>query len=672
MDITKGRVVEFLESQRFVCAVVLGKKGSRYHLLTHWGREMNLAPGRLLHTQGQIIPTHSRDSMMHSLQEIHEHRKRLQEGIDIRELWELVTGEGDVWQPRELAALAFTGDVGPDHEAAMIRAVIDDHTYFKFREGLINVQSPGAVERLLQQRRAEQEKLVRLSKGSRWLEELWSDSPEEVRKAGEELDDPHVSYWVNAIKDYCIHGDESEYAAPVRALFRQSGLGDPSAPFQTMVKAGIWHEDENLELSRYGIDVEFPGDVRRQAEMLAEGGSNGIWEEGREDLTGLHVVTIDGPESLDLDDALSFRRTDAGWEIGVHITDIGLLMPVDSPLFQEAIRRATSIYLPEQKISMLPEVLSQGAWSLEKGRLRRALSFFATLDEQGEVVHERIVRSIILVDERLSYEDVDGRLGEGGPFQEIFRLCERRRAWRVERGALPLPIPELVIEVDEGGGVEVRLVEPGPARFLVAECMILANAMAARFLCGHGIPALYRSQAQPRERIIAGDEQDLLANYRQRRLISRGLLGPEPEPHHGLGLDVYTTVTSPLRRALDLLMQQQITSYLRDGVPLHSEKDLEALSLVLQQGLRGAAAVRQARTRYWLLKHLEQRKGEVLRAWLLETGHRRALGVLCDYLVPVELPCPRDMKLVPDEVIGVKIKKVCPRKNVLEVAWGEP
>ncbi len=671
MEISTGRVVEFLESQRFVCAVVLGKKGSRYHLLTHLGREMNLAPGRLLHTAGQNLPLKSRESVIHKLQEIHHLRDQLKNQIDVRELWELVTGEGDVWQPRELAALAFSGETGPDHEAAMIRAVIDDHTYFKFREGMINVQSPEAVERLLKQRAAEEEKLVRLSKGSQWLESLWSESQEEMQRAKENLDDPYVAYWIKAIKDYCIHGDDSEYAAPVRALFRQTGLASPTAPFETMVRAGVWNEDENLDLSRYKVDVEFPEEVLEQARKLAEEGNSNIWEEGRRDLTDLHTVTIDGPESLDLDDALSFRRMEDGWEVGIHITDIGLLIPPDTPLFREAINRATSIYLPEQKISMLPEILSQGAWSLEQGKLRRALSFMAVLDDQGQVLKEEIIRSVILVDERFTYDDVEERLNEENSFSDLLRLCEMRKSWRVEHGALPLPIPELVIEVDDQGRVDVRLSEPGPARFLVAECMILANAVAARFLRDNKIPALYRSQAQPRERIISGDEEDLLANYRQRRLISRGLLGLEPEPHHGLGLEVYTTVTSPLRRALDLLMQQQITSYLRDGEPLHTEKDLESLSLLLQQGLMSAAAVRQARTRYWLLKHMEQRKGEVLKAWLLEIGPRKALAVLCDYLIPVELSIPRDMKLIPDELIGVKIKKVSPRENVLRVDWGE-
>ncbi len=671
MDTLTGRVVEFLESQRFVCAVVLGKKGSRYHLLTHLGREINLAPGRLLHSSGQALSVTDRNTIIRTLQEIHQHRDDLMTRIDIKDLWDLVSGEGDVWHPSDLAALSFSEEVTPDHEAALIRAVIEDHTYFKFREGMINVQDPEAVERLLQQRAAEQERLVRLSRGSQWLESLWSDASEGLRQTEVYSDDSYISYWIQAIKDYCIQGDESPHASEVRALFRQAGLSGQTAPFDTMVRAGVWEEDENLEFSRYQVDVDFPEEVLQQAIELAADRPDEIGNEGRVDLTGLHTVTIDGPESLDLDDAISFRKTEGGWEVGIHITDIGLMIEPGSPLFNEAVQRATSIYLPDQKVSMIPEVLSQGAWSLEQGKVRRALSFMAFLDDRGLLLRQEILRSVILVDERLTYEDVEKLMEERHPFSKLFDLCEARQNRRIERGALPLPIPELIIEVDEQGRVDVRLNEPGPARFLVAECMILANAVGARFLRDNDVPALYRSQAPPRDSIIDGYERDLMANYRQRRLISRGLISPEPEPHYGLGLDVYTTVTSPLRRALDLLMQQQITSFIRDHKPLHASKDLVSLSLVMQQGLMNAAAVRQARTRYWLLKHIEQRRGDVLKAWLLEFGSRKALAVLCDYLITVELPLPRSVKLRPDQLIGVRIKKVSPRENILKVDWAE-
>ena len=669
MKISTSQVVEFLEGRRFICAQCIAKKGARYHLLTHLGREINLASSRFIHVSTQQLSTKARDIRIKKLYEIYDRREALKEKINIPELWDLVEDEQALWPPGKLAELAFEQTVEPDHEAAFIRAVIDDHTYFKFREGMIKVQSPEAIKRILDQRAREAERFARLIRGSRWLEDLWSDDPSKKDLAIKELDDPDISFWISNIKNFCIYGDESEQAVLVRELFRQAGLSSPTAPFDTLIKAKIWDKEENLELLRYEINTEFSKAVIQQAEALAEFQAD-TKKEGREDLTGLYTFTIDGPESLDLDDALSFREVNNEWEIGVHITDIGLQIEHDTPLFKDSIRRGTTIYLPDRKISMLPEILSQGAWSLEMGTDRRALSFFIYLDPKGNILFQRIVRSVINIKERLTYEEAEARIAEEGhPFHTLHELCIARQTRRIEDGALPLPIPELVIQVDEAGEVEVGLSQPGPGRFLIAECMILTNLVAARFLRNHAIPALYRSQPPPRDRIISGDETDLLANFRQRRLISRGNLGTEPDIHHGLGLDVYTTITSPLRRGVDLLMQQQITYMLARGKPLHAKEDLIKFAIYLQQGLSAAAAVRRTRSRYWLLKHIEKRKDEPLDAWILETGHHKILAVLSDYLLTVELPIIPGQRYSWDQQVKVRIKKVNARENILKMDW---
>ncbi|OPL14222.1 MAG: hypothetical protein AVO38_11880 [delta proteobacterium ML8_D] len=668
MKISTSQVVEFLEGQRFICAQCVAKKGARYHLLTHLGREANLAASRFIHVSAQQISAKTRDIRIKELYEIYTRREALKEKINIPELWELVQDEQILWPVGKLAELAFGQTVGPDHEAAFIRAVINDHTYFKFREGMIKVQSPDAVKRILDQHARDAERFARLIRGSRWLEDLWSDNPLKKDRAIKELDEPDISFWISNIKDFCIKGDESEHAVLVRELFRQAGLNSPASPFNTLIKAKIWDEEENLDLLRYEIDTDFPTEVIQQAEALAEIPIDAK-KEVREDLTDLHTFTIDGPESRDLDDALSFRKITNEWEIGVHITDIGLQIGTDTPLFKDAIQRGTTIYLPDRKISMLPEILSQSAWSLEIGKDRRALSFFIYLDSKGNILSHRIVRSLINVKERLTYEEAEVRIAEGNLFYTLHELCIARQAKRIENGAIPLPIPELVINVDKTGEVEVELSSLGPGRFLIAECMILANLIAAQFVKNHTIPALYRSQPPPRERIISGDETDLLANFRQRRLISKGNLGTEPDIHHGLGLDVYTTITSPLRRGVDLLMQQQITYMLKEGRLLHTKEDLIKFATYLQQGLNTAAAVCQGRTRYWLLKHMEKRIDEPLDAWIIETSRNKLLAVLSDYLMTVELPIITGQRYSWDQQVKLRIKKVNARENILKMDW---
>ncbi len=667
MELKGGQVVEFLENQKFLTSMILAKKGNRYHCLTLHGKEINISQNRFIHVSADTIKSTNRNQILQELKKIHKLRDQLASQIDITELWELTHDEKEIWTPKELSELAFSGPVGPDHEAALIRAVINDHTYFKYRDGNILAMSRLVVEKLLEQRKKEAERLQKLMAGGRWLENLWNDEISTIQVTEEEKD-----YWIRAIKDVCIKGDESQFYQEVNILLRQAGIAGKFSPFDTMVKAGVWKEDENLEILRHEIETKFPPEVLAQAKELATAESaKDIFEPGRQDLTDLEVFTIDSSESRDLDDAISFEKIPTGFEIGIHITDIGLKIRPDTPLFKNAVSRATTIYLPEQQIPMLPEILSHEAWSLHEGQLRRALSFMVTVDASGNIQATQIIPSIIKVTKRLSYQEVDTAIELKEKWSEMYKICRARQANRISKGALPLPIPELNISVDDEGNVSVNLVSPGPARFLVAEAMILANQVAAQFLKDKGIPGLFRSQPPPRDSIISGHETALLPNIRQRRLISRGVLGTEPEPHAGLGLPLYTTVTSPLRRALDLIVQQQISSFLLYGKPLHSKEDIENILPWLKQGLSAAAQVNQGTVRYWLIKYFQARKSEVLKAWVIEVSGRRLTAVLQDTLTTFDLPIPAGMEVRQDQEIEVKVRSAKPRENILRFGWAE-
>ncbi len=665
MELSSGQVVEFLENQRFLTACVLAKKNNRYHCLTEKGKEVNISQNRFIHISDQKIPT-DRQSALRELKEISTRRQKLESQIDIPELWELTLDEQEIWSPRELTGLAFPGEPTPDQEAAVIRAVIDDHTYFKFREGLIHVMPRLVVERLLEQRAREAERLKKLIAGGRWLEALLEGNPDRG-----DIVEQDKAYWINAIKDVCLKGDESRFYQEVNVLFRQVGIAGKVSFFDALVKAGVWDEDENLEILKNEVETQFSPEVIEQAERLAEITDENIFGEGREDLSDLEVFTIDSVESRDLDDAISFEKIPTGYEIGIHITDIGLQVEPGTALFKDALSRATTIYLPERQIPMLPEVLSHGVWSLHKGGLRRAISFLITVDNSGQIQATQIIPSVIKVKERLSYQDVDAAIDLRERWYELYQICKARLNYRISRGALPLPIPELNVSVDLEGHVFVNLVTPGPARFLVAESMILANQVAAGFLIDNAIPGLFRSQPPPRDHIISGTETALLPNIRQRRLISRGYLGTEPEPHSGLGLPFYTTVTSPLRRALDLIIQQQISSFLLRGKPLHTKEDIMSMLPVLKQGLATASQVNQGTVRYWLIKYFATRKAETLRAWVIEVGQRRLTAVLQDTLTTFDLPVLPGMEIRPDQEIEVRVKEAKPRENILRFYWAD-
>jgi len=663
MNIQEGQIVEFLEGGRFVVAACLGTKGTRYHLVTHLGREVNLSRNRFIHVSSKRIKATSREEIIERLRATDKLRDTLKEKLDIKEVWELLEDEHRVWNPREFSEIIFGKESTPDHEAAAIRTIMDERIHFRFKDGLIHPQSSETVARVLEQKRLEEERQKRLEEGASLLKAIWNGERPDLSRQ-------EAAGWIDAIKDYCIFGEESNRANEVKDLFKRKGMSYPYAPFDTLVRAGIWSEDENLELARAGLERGFPEEALLEAMSLMDSYYDRILDDdSREDLVDLEVFTIDAEESRDLDDGLSIVEKDQGFEVGIHITDVGSLVRPGTVLFDRALERATSLYLPDEIIPMLPDTLSNEVFSLLPGRKRGAFSFFALLKKDGEILSTRVVRSIIQSKERISYKEADQLLEKRGVIRELYQIADTLQKRRLKEGkALPLPIPKLTIRVEDGE-IHVWLDEPGPGRFLISEFMILANYIAARFLKENQIPALYRSQPEPKERIIEGKEQDLRMNFRQRRLISRGILGTIPDFHSGLGLECYTTVTSPIRRALDLVMQIQIIDYLKSRTPALTKKALDDYSITIQQGLMDAATVRQARHRYWLLKYLAQRKGEDLEAWILDVLDTKVLVVLKDYLIVVELPREQRMEYHLDQEVLVRIKKVNPRENQLKFEW---
>ena len=227
---------------------------------------------------------------------------------------------------------------------------------------------------------------------------------------------------------------------------------------------------------------------------------------------------------------------------------------------REVRERSTSIYLADRTIPMIPPVLSEQAASLAVGEARQALSVLAWFGPDKKLTDYRIVPTRILVRKRLSYEEADERIADDDSAEALmFSIAEELRRTRLASGALIFKDPEISVRVAEDGGIEVsKRDRETPSQILVSEMMILANNMFATFMSEKGIPGIYRSQPPPAEKIELDPEYDPVQSYRSKRLLSRGDLGTTPAPHSTLGLESYTTATSPLRRYTDLVVQRQI------------------------------------------------------------------------------------------------------------------
>jgi len=654
----EGKFIEYIEQGKIHCALCLQDKGSRLHLLTPTNREINLPVKRaLLISRSGVDPSLSRETLLESLKQTQETRERLQASIDVRELWELVRDESETFAHEYLTQIVFGESVTDDHVAALLRALFDNHLYFKLSDGRFRPLSEEQVEQTLLQRIQEAQREEWLQGASGWLRSLWQ---------GEQPQDPPQRQQViDLLAQLVLHGSESPDLKLGKELLSRSGIQNIRNIRTMLVRLGVWDEDENLDILRMGVETDFGHAAQAEAIRLTD---PRVTLEGREDLRRLEVVTIDGPLTQDFDDALSLEHTEDGLELGIHISDVASVIPPNSILDREAALRASSLYLPRTQASMIPLALSQDALSLREGHDRQAISLLARFHKDGHLTGYRFTPSLIHIRHRMTYEEADDVVNHKTPFIEMFRLCQTLRQARMNQGALDLSLPELHFRFNGDAPVAVELLDQNtPSRRIVSEFMILYNHLVALFCKENQIPILYRTQAEPSERLEFDRDKYLFYVFQQRRKLSPLLIDTEPKPHSGLGLEAYTQSTSPIRRYLDLVVQRQMRDVLMGTDPSLNGEKLEEIRLGIEPVLKGLETIKRNRLRYWSLKLLSHHMGQTYKAVVLDELRRRYRIVLCDLLLVAEVKRQEGTLFRPGQEILVQVKQVDPWEGVIEL-----
>lgn len=657
-----GSLVEFFEEKRLLCGVVLELKGERLHVLAQNGRELTLPPKRLLHA-GPSLPLGrlNRQELLKRLEETASKRETLKAAIDLEELWDLLVQEGQPTSVAELAELWF-GRALADEVAATGRRLREDRFLFKQKDDQVIANPPELVSQLKEQHEWELARRRELEEVGAWLRAVWE---------GREPAAPPS--WrdrvVALLRQLAVFGAEASDYARGKAYLDQAHLNVVAAPFRLLVRLGVFQEDEDLDFHRLEVPLEFSPEAMAQARRLSQAAPADPYAARRQDLTGLETITIDGERTRDFDDALSLEELSEGWRLGIHISDVSAMVHPDCPLDLEARERATSIYLPERRLPMLPEEISEHVLSLLAHQERRALSFLVTWSPEAEILDWSVVPSRIQVTRRLTYHEVDGPLSQDRTLMALARLTEKLRAARLAKDGYELKLPEVWVVITPQGELQVSVeAQETPSRQMVAEAMVLANSLAARFLAERKIPAVYRSQPEPREPIQRQEPKSLLELWQDRRRLSRVVMDLEPQPHWGLGLECYTLATSPIRRYLDLMIHRQILAAVSDLPPPYQRQDLEQLLPVMEPAMRRAGQLKARRLRYWLLKYLAARVGQKQEALVLEALPHRYRLIFPELLLELFLAAPAGIRLSPGDYLMVRLDKVSPREDQIKVS----
>lgn len=417
-------------------------------------------------------------------------------------------------------------------------------------------------------------------------------------------------------------------------------------------RAGEHNVEMHAILAEFGLPLEFPESVLKASAEIADGVTP---EEiaKRRDMRKVTTLTIDPDDAKDLDDALSVRRSDNGnWEIGIHIADVSHYVKPGSLVDIEASKRATSVYLVDRVVPMLPENLSNDLCSLNPNTDKLGFSAIFEMDDKARVLAEWFGRTVIRTDQRLAYADaqaiIDG--GEGTYKQEVLtlnKLAEVLRKERMDNGALEIGGNEVKFHLDEKGrplGVYEKVM--GPANWLIEEFMLLANKRVAASIGkggkGKTRPFVYRVHDLPDPekveqlralahsfghqlntnnaeelpkainallRSVKGTEEENILQQVAIRSMSKAIYTTDNIGHYGLGFEHYTHFTSPIRRYPDVLVHRAIAHYLAGGAPLDRDT-LEASCLHSSRMEKQAADAERASVKYKQAEFLRDRIGE--------------------------------------------------------------
>lgn len=418
-------------------------------------------------------------------------------------------------------------------------------------------------------------------------------------------------------------------------------------------KAGENEAEIHSIMAEFGLPFKFPEHVERESEAIDEGITKKEIKK-RKDFREITTFTIDPLDAKDFDDALSFRKLDNGnYEIGVHIADVTHYVDLKSELEKEAYDRATSVYLVDRTIPMLPERLSNGLCSLRPNEDKLTFSAVFEMDDKAKIKSEWFGRTIIHSDRRFTYEEAQEVLesGKGDYAHELITLNTLARKLRKERfnkGAVNFETTEVKFKLDEKG--KPLAVIPKirkDAHKLIEEFMLLANKQVATFVYNykkgkekntfvyriHDFPdpdkvkdfsvfakqfghkmnveeqSISRSLNELMEKIEGKPEQNILEQLAI-RTMAKAKYSTETKGHFGLAFEHYAHFTSPIRRYPDMMVHRLLQHYLDDGKPV-SKEDFEQKSLHSSEREKRAADAERASIKYKQVEFMASAENKV-------------------------------------------------------------
>ena len=647
-----GRIVEYLERGKIRRGMVVAAREAELAVVDANGVRRSMPPSSVLFSRNSAGRTVGEPA--EQIRIFEAERAQFLEQIDLDLLWGVVHDQGRAFSADELAELFFSAR-SPAAGSAMFEALLSDQLFFARRHLEFVPRAAEQVERLRVQRERESLKSTSARQRRALIQALVANEPadpEQVRALADDLERFLFNPFTRSRELATLLAEAIPEVQPAETAFEiLDRLGRPPTTPRFVAIAGLRTEFDPAAIAE-ASQVEPP--ARAPAEPLL-------------------TVAIDDEETLEVDDALGCCvMSDGNLKVTVHIALVSDFVARGSVMDREAAARATTFYLPEAVIRMLPDEVSCRRASLLAGQERNVLTTELRMSAAGEILDYAIYPSRIRIDRRMTYAEADrlleqgasnGRQGDAGPddaqtavrdvLERLYASALRLKERRLRTGAANNQRREAKVRVVDGR-IELAAIDASsPSRTLVAEFMVASNWAGARYAADKGIPIIYR---------VAPNGLTDAARERARLSLNPGY-------HAGLGLDCYAQLSSPIRRYTDLVLQRQLLA-----VSGASRQELCQSQELLQVMANAEATEFEARQlerrarRYWALRYLaENALDRPLEAIVLRDG---ASAELFDYAVRGTLYGAPN--LATNQIVTVKIGRIDPLRGWLTMEYMSP
>ncbi len=691
-----GCVVEFMQGNRAQQAIVLEEQSGSLRLYTLSRREIRMPASRILPWFGPSNPLPESKQDLHSaLEATRLRRETLNAGIDPVYLWDIAHEEITHASARWFAELLWQ-EPDFDQVAACGHALLECKTHFKFSPPDFDVLSEEKTAvRLHEAARTEKRNTV-LAAG-RMLFPLLFEAHQKNQIPVKQNLLPELEPELESQLEALLHtrlADPDEHETSL--LWREFSKTLPDNPNIPLFLLEAWgkvppHYNFSLDCIGYQPGKDWFKDFEAQIEEILDSARG----EERE-FIDLPFLSVDTPETEDLDDAFHLEKdADGNYLLQLAIACPAVAWPWGSELDKTVLRRASSLYLPEGSLHMMPEPLGVDGMSLTAGKECQAMLSRFKISPEGEVREFEISLKRIIVQANLAYEDCEAfvcpefsekgaTVSEPSPaapyagmLNQAYELALVMQAKRIEQGAVIIKRPEPLLILhsnpeQDGDPVKVELLSPPAAdktQMMIGEFMVLLNATIAQKAEEWALPLIYRTQhvALPKEYAGIWEAPEDIA--RVVKSLPPASIDQFPRPHAGLGIPAYATVSSPLRRYTDLFNQGQVLSHLQSGVPLFSQDELSGMLPLIAARSDAASSVQKQRPRYWKLVYFKQ-QGDKRWYEAVISDENDAFAIVSLQNEAIQLRAKRTIfgeKAMPGQLCQVRIGKVNPLNNEIQL-----